>query len=896
MLFKLLRSRFCLLVAFSCLVISCRQSAPQNQTPANPKLAALQLPAGFHADHLFGPSENGEGSWVSMTFDDKGRLIASDQYGALYRMTIPVIGDTVTKLIAAPLRIPSTKNSTDTISNRIDMGYAHGLLYAFNSLYVMVNHYGDSSFPKSSGLYRLQDTNQDDEYDKIELLKELQGEGEHGPHSIVLSPDKKSLFVIAGNFTRLPKMNRYRIQPDAQLDNLLPMIKDPNGHDNDVGMQGGWIAKVDSTGRDWELYASGFRNPFDLAFNDAGDLFTYDSDMEWDMGTPWYRPTRVCHVTSGSDYGWRPGTGKWQPGFADSRPALLNIGPGSPTNLVYGANARFPEKYRSALFAFDWSFGIIYAVHLEPSGSSYKAKGEEFVSGSPLPLTDGVIGPDGALYFLTGGRRLESDLYRVYYGDGNLPQEPLTTPALTAENTIRRQLEEHHINTSSASLDIAWPHLQQADEAIRFAAIRILEQLPLANWKDRLLQETDDKTRVGGMLAMAKKGKQVKKEDWAQLLRKTAFDRLDITNQLMLVRATEVWLSRIGKPAPPERSLLAAYFQPYFPSAENEQLNRQLSKLLVFLEAPLAIEQSLELLLTGKDKDSEEDATLTAAADLIMRNPQYGMDIAGTLAKLPPRSQTFYATVLAQAKNGWTDDQLDKYFKWYYSAFQFKGGYSYAGFINQARKMALSGLPKDKFNHYNTISGDSIAERPIAMQTQNSVVPVGPGRDWKVDDAVLVADSGMSNRNFDKGKGFFISSLCASCHSIKGEGGVSGPDLTQLGTRFSYRDMLEAIIEPSKVISDQYGATVFYLNNGKSIIGRLIEEKDGQYIIAQNPFAPHEHRQISKKEVVRTRVSEISPMLPGMINRLNPDELRDLLAYLKSGGNKEDSIFQVRKK
>ena len=63
---------------------------------------------------------------------------------------------------------------------------------------------------------------------------------------------------------------------------------------------GGCIYQVDPDGKDWELVSIGFRNPFDLAFNRDGDLFTYDSDMEWDINTPWYRPTRVCHAASGS--------------------------------------------------------------------------------------------------------------------------------------------------------------------------------------------------------------------------------------------------------------------------------------------------------------------------------------------------------------------------------------------------------------------------------------------------------------------------------------------------------------------------------------------------------------------------------------------------------------------
>jgi glucose/arabinose dehydrogenase len=310
------------------------------------------------------------------------------------------------------------------------------------------------------------------------LLKKLEGEGEHGPHSIVPSPDGKSLFVIAGNFTDIPTMDAYRNTPDGKLDNILPLIKDPNGHDNTVNWHGGWIANINPEGTKWELIASGFRNPFDLAFNDVGDMFTYDSDMEWDFGTPWYRPTRICHVTSGAEFGWRPGSDKWSPVWPDNLPAILNIGQGSPTNVVYGGNARFPEKYRKSVLAFDWSFGIVYAIHLQPKGSSYEAKGEEFISGSPLPLTDGVIGPDGALYFLTGGRRLESDLYRVYYGDGKGNTETLTAPALTTDQQTRRKLEEYHVAPKAGAVEFAWPYLKNEDRFIRYAARVAIEHQP----------------------------------------------------------------------------------------------------------------------------------------------------------------------------------------------------------------------------------------------------------------------------------------------------------------------------------------------------------------------------------------------------------------------------------
>ena len=173
----------------------------------------------------------------------------------------------------------------------------------------------------------------------------------------------------------------------------------------------------------------GFRNQFDLAFDQNGELHTYDSDMEWDQGTPWYVPTRINHVVSGGEYGWRNGAGKYPEFYPDNLPATLNIGPGSPTGVAFGYGAKFPAKYQEALYILDWSWGKLYAVHLKPEGSSYTATREEFLSGAPLPLTDAVIHPqDGAMYFAIGGRKVQSGLYRVTY-TGKESTAPAKIPA-----------------------------------------------------------------------------------------------------------------------------------------------------------------------------------------------------------------------------------------------------------------------------------------------------------------------------------------------------------------------------------------------------------------------------------------------------------------------------------
>ena len=83
------------------------------------------------------------------------------------------------------------------------------------------------------------------------------------------------------------------------------------------------------------MFAGGLQNPYDLAFNAQGELFTADSDMEWDTGMTWYRPTRVNHVVPGAEFGWRSGWAKWPDYYHDSLPAVVDLGRGSPTGLEF---------------------------------------------------------------------------------------------------------------------------------------------------------------------------------------------------------------------------------------------------------------------------------------------------------------------------------------------------------------------------------------------------------------------------------------------------------------------------------------------------------------------------------------------------------------------------------
>src|SRR5207248_1546720 len=145
----------------------------------------------------------------------------------------------------------------------------------------------------------------------------------------------------------------------------------------------------------------------------------------------------------------------------DNLPSAVEIGVSAPTGIGFGYGTKFPAKYQQALYILDWTYGVIYAVHLEPHGSTYQGTFERFVSGQPLPVTDITVGRDGALYFTIGGRKTQSGLYRVTYtgAESVVPAALQPNPAAEKARAVRHQLEAFHGRQDPSAVSVAWPYL-----------------------------------------------------------------------------------------------------------------------------------------------------------------------------------------------------------------------------------------------------------------------------------------------------------------------------------------------------------------------------------------------------------------------------------------------------
>lgn len=795
---------------------------------------AFSLAEGFAIDLLHDVSGETEGSWVSLTVDSKGRLIACDQYGGLFRIDVT----------SEPVKVEKLQ---------IDFTGAQGLLCAFDALYANVNVGGPTG-----GLWRLTDTNGDDQYDKKEHLVPLNAGSEHGPHAIILSPDGKRILFCAGNNTNLPKdIARSRVPEIWSEDHLLGRMPDARGHNADRMAPGGFVMSLNPDGSDLEVIATGFRNQYDIAFNRQGELFTFDADMEWDVGVPWYRPTRVNHVVSGVDFGWRNGTGKWPAYYADSFGSVVDIGPGSPTGIAFGYGAKFPAKYQNALYLCDWSYGNIYAVHMDESGSTYTGTFETFATAAPLPATDLVIRPqDGAMYMTVGGRRTQSGLYRIrYVGDESTePVKPEMDATAAAKRATRHEIENLHVTPDAAKLPMVLENLGHEDRAIRSAARIALEHLPVDQWKSKVDSLDNSHATITAVVALARKGQPNDRAQSLALLSKLDWSKLNETERLDLTRAYSLVFLRLGKPTDAETATILAQIDAAFPGS-SESVNRELSQVLIFLGVPKIVDRAVAMM---KDAPSQED-------------------------------QIHYAMALRGVRDGWSEPLRRLYFSRFIDMSGARGGMSFGGFLDNIRKVAIENLPADealKTRLADVLNPPTKESSEVAMP-QRALVKA-----WTVDELAETVSSNDHKFDFEQGKNLFAAAQCYKCHRVGVQGGILGPDLTGAGRRFTPKDLLVSTIEPSKEISDQYGATQFLTDDGQVVVGRVINMNGKNLSVLTNMLDPSALTGLNRDNIEEARPATTSMMPSGLLDTFTKEEIIQLMAYLRAGGQSEHPLYK----
>jgi putative heme-binding domain-containing protein len=422
------------------------ERAQDQPFPAGSPFALLP---GFRIERVT-PADKTE-SLIVVTFDSLGRPVVSQSSsgnGSSPRVLLDANGDGIFE----GEKIVSDKLNT-----------CHGLFYAGRTLYANCRGVVAGDPPPDAGLaqaqvagqppgggrgnqgptigipgfYKLEDTNGDHVMDTIERIQRYtsNGMGDHGPHAIRRGPDGSIMFLIGNNtYLGAAPVNDDAVDKDASPSwnnskerQFLPQFNDPRfGNSTRIGVHATvWRLQPNNT---FALFYSGMRNPYDFAYNLAGEAFVFDSDMEWDVNAPWYREVRTAHMIPGGDGGYRNGTGKLQDEYFDVLPALRHLRRGSPVGVEVYQSYAYPSSFFDNLFEADWSRGRLLYTALTPHGATFVGREDlaEFVHGEPMPITDLEVGPDGNIYLTTGGAAGQGGLYKVSWTGAKPPQPDMS--------------------------------------------------------------------------------------------------------------------------------------------------------------------------------------------------------------------------------------------------------------------------------------------------------------------------------------------------------------------------------------------------------------------------------------------------------------------------------------
>lgn len=322
---------------------------------------------------------------------------------------------------------------------------------------------------------RLEDTNQDGVYDRFEVL--VSGLGWRGPQGLLVWGDR--LYAVGGDGLQL--YDGYTRNKLVHRGRLGAKLGTGGDHDTHTILRGyeGWlylmagngagirdrthitesnspmlwereasVFRLDPDGNRWECVAAGGRNPPNLGLNYLGDLFSFDSDMEWHVGLPWYKPVRLSHWAVGSDQGWQD-VGAYPAYYIDCVPHVVAEGRGSPNWGVFYEHQQLPGQYRNAYLVCDYRWkresndryatpGRLVAFFLDRAGADWKARMETLVRPKEgardaldrpinFALVDIDVAPDGSLLLSDHNQ----GLWRVFYAPKNAspPIPPLAPDA-----------------------------------------------------------------------------------------------------------------------------------------------------------------------------------------------------------------------------------------------------------------------------------------------------------------------------------------------------------------------------------------------------------------------------------------------------------------------------------
>jgi putative heme-binding domain-containing protein len=311
----------------------------------------------------------------------------------------------------------------------------------------------------------------------------------------------------------------------------------------------------------------------------------------------------------------------------------------------------------------------------------------------------------------------------------------------------------------------------------------------------------------------------------------------------VFVRAVAFAVQRSPSLDAQTKARLISQLDSLLPNAGPE-INREACRLLIQLEAPSAVEKATDQLAAAREQEEK----------------------------------LHYLHILGSARSGWTAQSRARLVRGLAEMRTFRGGAGLPKYLKEIRQAALATMPETE----RARAVAMLESAPAAASVPVTAAPRPFVKHWSMEDFDAATATLTSAPNLARGKALFAAAQCVVCHRLGEDGGTIGPDLTDAASRFSTRDILESIIEPSRVVSDTYRFVVVTTKDGKSITGRLapVDYRWPVLRLAPNPLSD-DAIDVPKDDIVSYAESEVSPMPGGLLDTLTREEIYDLLAYIE---------------
>jgi putative heme-binding domain-containing protein len=680
-------------------------------------------------------------------------------------------------------------------------------------------------------------------------------------------------------------------------------IKEAKGKDGaTVTLRGGGILRVRPDGTELEVFATGLRNPFDIAIDPFMNLFNRDNTND---GGGW--DTRVTHLVQTAHYGYT----QLYANFPDEIMAPLGVfGNGGATGGLFIQDPRWPEKYRNTLFTGDWGRSEVYRHEIKPHGATFDLQQEVFLK---IPRPTGMdLDGSGRLYVASwrGGEA------STYVGPNvgfiarvtprGLKPEPFPNLKeadlaqlirhLSGPNHVARLHSQHEILRRGRKAETTQALVRLASDGSaslegRVAAIFTLKQLDGKDSHSALVKLSEDAAvREWALRALTDRKKELEGVESKVFLAALNDDSARVRAQavISLGRLGDASAAKqlIPLTARPKGSAMPTK-KPVHAQPDPDRVVPHLAvRALVALHAVDACLEAVDgpdyhgalwAMRYMHDKKAVEGLIRKLGT---ARSPELRREILTTLIRLHHRE--------ADYKGSWwgiRPDSTGPYWErqdWemtpriaaVVTSAVLDGDKETAAFLRTElarHRVQLKGIPTGP-----ETGPEKEPEKPIVLAP---VDPKNPNQVGNMTYEVAAQRTLRLKGDAVKGKELFRTQSCAACHTDADGQTPKGPHLVEIGKRLSAAEMVESILKPSAKIAQGFETYRFETTDGRQIVGFVVSESADMVKVRESNGV---QRELKRDKIEARHRQEKSAMPEGLVGNLTPEQLADLIAYLQS--------------